>query len=432
MKTSSLKIGHWVLGVMALSTSAVLSQAVIEVPEPVATKPPPPETSAKIQKQADEILKETSVVRGLKVLHSVPCAIQSRAGVEDMLQTEMKKQLGKDTLKATDIYLQRLKLVPANFDLKKYYLKMMDEQLAGYYDAKVKKFYTTTRVDSRQLETIMSHELTHALQDQHFDLKRLEKFPAHESDGKIALSALAEGDATLTMVQYTARSPLRALNMIASTVMPESKSSDILISGPAVLREGLTFPYMQGMAFVSHLHRSGGWPAVNRAYKQLPASTEQIMHPEKYLAREAPIKVPLHNLSNRLGAGWKLLDHDVNGEFSFYLILNEHLKDQQAATNGSAGWAGDRYAVYGGPHNTALIAQVTLWDSIADAREFADTYAQSVQQRENIQAKPKAQTWQWKLKKGGVWMRLQGKRVVILEGDFNQKNAASLAAPLMK
>ncbi len=320
------------------------------------------------------------------------------------------------------IYLKQLKLAPANFNLPDYYLKMMDEQLAGYYDPQTARFYATSRVDRLQLQTVMAHELTHALQDQHFDLSRLEKWPKHDSDARLAMQALVEGDATLAMMHYTARNPFRSVALLASTLFAGS-SSQTFLAAPQVLQESLTFPYVNGMTFVSALYQRGGWPAINKAFQQLPASSEQILHPEKYQAHEKPVSIPLRDVTRQLGKGWKLLDHDVNGEFGLYLILKEHLKDNSEASEAAAGWAGDRYAIYRGSKGANLITQVTLWDSESDARQFAQAYIRHAATRTKTKSTLKNNALLWRSGNSLIWLQRQGKKVIVLEGAFSQSRS---------
>lgn len=386
-------------------------------------------TASEAQKLADSVLRETSVVRGLNTKKMVPCTIQSPDATQAMLQDSMRDNISSNEVTAMTIYLKQLTLAPPGFDLPKYYLKMMDEQLAGYYDPKTDKFYATSRVDRLQLQTVMAHELTHALQDQHFDLSRLDKWPKHESDSRLALQSLVEGDATLAMMQYTARNPFRSVALLASTLFA-GDSSKTFQAAPMVLQDSLTFPYTNGMSFVSALHRKGGWPAVNKAFKQSPVSTEQILHPEKFLSQEKPVSVAFRDLTKQLGQGWKLLDHDVNGEFGLYLTLKSGLNNQSEAYTAAEGWAGDRYAVYQGPNGANLITQVTLWDSEPDAHQFADAYSRFAAKRTKIKPTAKNGAQLWLSQNSNIWLQRRGKKVIILESALLNRDPALLARNL--
>jgi hypothetical protein len=159
-------------------------------------------------------------------------------------------------------------------------------------------------------------------------------------------------------------------------------SSELMDHAPRALRDSLLFPYEQGLKWVSEIHKRGGWAQVSQAFTDLPQSTEQILHVEKYLAHEAPVKINLQDISSTLGAGWKRIDYDVNGEWSYYLILDEFLKSDAESERAAAGWSGDRYAVYEGPNaGDLLLVQRTVWDTEKDAQEFYDAYAKRTTRR---------------------------------------------------
>ncbi len=276
---------------------------------------------------------------------------------------------------------------------------------------------------------VMAHELTHALQDQHFNLRRFENWPKGDSDAELAVHSLIEGDATLAMTLYMAKNPLVAFAFMRS-LGSSSTSSDQFKQAPRALRESLVFPYEQGVEWATQLYKKGGWSLVSRAFTKIPQSTEQIMHPEKYFASEVPVKVTVPEVRNLLGAGWKRVDYDVNGEWSYYLILDQFLNNQGESKRAAAGWAGDRYEVYEGPKpGEAFIAQLSVWDTENDAQEFFDAYTKRTWRRYPA-AEPQdtrlthtdlLQTMNnglqaWQTSEGQVSIEVRGSRVLILEG----------------
>jgi hypothetical protein len=177
---------------------------------------------------------------------------------------------------------------------------------------------------------------------------------------------------------------------------------------------------------------------VSNAFTELPQSTEQILHPEKYFAHEAPVKVNLPDVRGLLGSRWKRIDYDVSGEWSYYLILDQFLNSPAESRRAAAGWGGDRYEIYEGSQPGAVfIAQLTVWDTENDAREFFDAYAKRTRLRyENAKAKAVAsqpgQTdrHEWSTSEGGVAVELRGKRVLIVEGVPGNTNANALTKAL--
>ena len=204
---------------------------------------------------------------------------------------------------------------------------------------------------------------------------------------------------------------------------------------PRALRETLLFPYEQGMAWAFQVQRRGGWGLLSRAYTDLPQSTEQILHADKYLAREAPVKVEMPDLSSRLGANWKRTDYDVNGEWSFYLILDEYLNVTSESKQAAAGWSGDRYALYEeGNTGVVVLAQLSVWDTEEDARQFFDAYAKRTPLRYKDAAaekvdlsEPASRTWRRVRRGHDGTPRL---RVDIIEGVPEKANARELMRSL--
>lgn len=398
----------------------------------VKAKPAPAKISPQsAQQMVTRVLRETSQLRGLSIKRAVPSGLTSRAKVERMIAEQIATEISGEEIAATEILLRQLGLAPKNFDLRKTYVRLLGEQVAGYYSSKNGTFYTSDTVSPLELETVMAHELTHALQDQHFDLKRLENWPRHDSDAQLAFSALVEGDATLVMSQYMTKSPLRALGMLVSAFKNPS-GGQTLRETPAILVEGLTFPYVKGLDFATNLYQDGDWPQVSAAFRRLPQSTEQILHFEKYLAREAPVKVPLRDLKPVLGQNWTLLDHDVNGEIGAALITNEFLKNRAASDEAAKGWGGDRYSVYRNAKNAVLVVQDTVWDSEIEARQWREAYARRSTARFNRGPQKRGALQIWNAAPDGVWMEQRGRRVLILEGTIGAFNPEKIVAALRK
>ena len=228
--------------------------------------------------------------------------------------------------------------------------------------------------EGADLESIMAHELTHALQDMHFDLDRL-LTSATNSDQLIARQALVEGGATLVeLLVENARADMapdsilqRVINDALNVMPPEGP--------PGFLFEQYHTPYVRGQAFVFALKRYGGWDAVNRAYINLPASSEHILHPDKYIAGESPEKIALPALAREPFAGdWESLDRNTLGELGFRNIFNAF--DIDTARVAAAGWHGDQYAVFKHrqENNTFAFVLFTTWDTEQDATEFTTAY----------------------------------------------------------
>lgn len=379
--------------------------------------------SAAVTAATTEVLQETSELRKLSILRPVKSGAQSRPEIERMIMKNLDEDTTPEEMHATEISLKKLGLVPQDFQYRPFIVSLLTEQVAGYYDPKEQEFFLADWIDVDGQKPVIAHELTHALQDQHFNLRRFEKWPKGDSDAELAAHSLVEGDATLAMQLYIMRNPMRAIAMLRS-IEASGSSSEQIDKAPRALRESLLFPYQRGLAWVQSLFKREGWARVSQAFTDLPQSTEQIMHVEKYFAHEAPVHLTQPDISGSLGKGWKRVDYDVNGEWSFYLILDEYLKSEAESERAASGWGGDRYAVYEGKNRgEVMISQLTSWDSEKDAREFFDAYAKRTVRRydgaEMIETLDGAaisrRVWRTATE-GTVLMERNGSRVLVLEG----------------
>jgi len=383
---------------------------------------------AAIVSMTAEMLRETSELRELSILRNVKSGAQSRSEIERMIVKNLDTDTTPAEMHAAEVFLKVFGLAPEEFAYRAFLIKLLTEQVAGYYDPKVQEFYLADWIDLDGQKPVMAHELTHALQDQHFNLKRFENWPKGDSDAELAAHALIEGDATLAMTLYMTKNPLVALAFIRSLGGQETATEQFK-QAPRALRESLLFPYEEGSAWATQLYKRGGWEMVSRAFTTLPQSTEQILHAEKYFAYEAPQKVSLPDFKNVLGPAWKRLDYGVNGEWGNYLILDEFLNDTTESKRASAGWGGDRFALYEtGKPAEFFVAQLTAWDTPLDAREFFDAYAKRTAKRypgaQELQAT--SERIEWQTSAGGIALELRGSRVAIVEGFPTSSDANTL------
>ncbi|HZH90801.1 MAG TPA: hypothetical protein VEX70_09340 [Pyrinomonadaceae bacterium] len=426
----ALTAGLWPAG-------ASRSAAQVAAPQRPSTAAVNPR-SASVAAATADVLKETGEIRQLGVLRAVVSGAQSRAEIERMLVRNLDEQTTPAELHASELALKKFGLVPANFAMRSFLIELLTEQVAGYYDPKSREFYLADWIDLDGQQPVIAHELTHALQDQHFNLRRFENWPKGDSDAELAAHALVEGDATLVMTFYVMRDIKRVAAMMKS-MNAGASASEKIERAPRVIRDSLLFPYKQGMEWTSHVYRRGGWPLVSEAFKNLPQSTEQILHADKYFAREAPVKVSLPDIAGLLGKGWTRLDYDVNGEWGYFQILDEFLRAEKESQKAVEGWGGDRFALY---ENRAtrqvLLAQLTTWDTEADATEFFDAYVKRTERRypaavaDTRASVPPRTRRAWRTTgEGAVVLERQGARVAILEGLPEKADAGALLKKVM-
>jgi hypothetical protein len=398
---------------------------------------------AAIVEATSNVLEETSKIRELPILQPVKSGAQSRAQIENMLVKNLYEQMTTAEMHATEVAYRKLGLAPATFEYRPFIIKLLLEQIAGYYDPVTREFYLADWLELETQKPVMAHELTHALQDQHFNLRRFQKWPHGDSDAQLAAHSLIEGDATLAMMVYMAKNPLVALAFTRS--LNTGVSTEQFNQAPRALRESLIFPYLQGSQWATSVYKRDGFGGLSKAFTNLPLSTEQILHPEKYFAYEKPLKITLPDMSSLLNKAlstqnsalstspaWRRIDSDVNGEWGYYLVLDQFLNSPAESRRAAAGWAGDRYDVYEGPEGQACIAQISAWDTETDAREFFDAYVKRTQLRyPNLKLltdsqHPTSDTLKtWQTNEGQVVMELRGLRVTIVEGLSQQLDATN-------
>ncbi len=337
----------------------------------------------------DSLLQEAGALRHLKVLRPVRSGTKSRSEIEAIVIKDFGESSSPAEIEAQRKMLVAFGLIAPDFKYREFIISLLTEQVAGFYQARSKEFFLADWNDASLAKPIMIHELTHALQDQHFDLSRFEKWPPGDGDRELAIHALIEGDATAVMFDYLlkpsgldiARLPVSIASL--SETMSNDLSKDrekVLASAPAAIRESLLFPYTAGCGFVQELIRREQWEGVSRAYHDLPQSTEQILHIEKYTSREMPITILPANVTSVLGSGWRKLAEEINGEFGYSLILGEYLTKADAR-KAAAGWGGDRAVLYENAKGDLLVVHLSEWDSPSEAQEFFEAYSSRLSKR---------------------------------------------------
>jgi hypothetical protein len=377
----------------------------------------------------NEVLRETSELRQLAILRPVQSSAQSRTEIQHMIVQSLDEGTTPGQMHAAEVTLKKLGLAPADFQMRPLIIRLLTEQVAGYYDPKRQQFHLADWIDVDGQKPVMAHELTHALQDQHFNLRRFEHWPKGDSDAELAAHALIEGDATLAMTMYVTSNPLRALSFLKSLSTTEVATEE-LNKAPRAVRETLLFPYQEGLKWTNTVYQYGGWANVSKAFTQLPQSTEQILHAEKYFVHEPPMKVNLPNISSLLGrGGWRRLDSDVNGEWGFYLVLDQFLKSPSESRRAAAGWGGDHYEIFENRRGQVCYVSISSWDTERDAREFFDAYVARSRLRYPAGSVSSAHdSWSARTSEGNVLIELRDKTVVAIEGLPASASIKAIAA----
>ncbi len=339
-------------------------------------------------------------LRKIPFKHEVKRDVTKRDQLKAMLIKEFEEDQTPEEFYANEMAMKAFGLIPRSLDLKALMVQVYSEEIAAFYDPKTETMHLIEEPESKTKEkptllerlfgkhegfdkdenkTVIAHELTHALADQHYDLERLQDDAKHDDDRALAVSALIEGEATLAMmgagmddwdgskiVQMPAADLDRGLSLM-SPFLSIIGGGKTMRTAPPIVAESMIFPYLRGMVFCATLANRGGWKSVDEAYRRPPVSTEQIIHPEKYLAKlDLPMILDLGKLTP--GAPWKELGRNVLGELQTSVLLG------RSGAKAAAGWDGDRYAVFETPEKKLGLVWLSTWDSEADAREFAESY----------------------------------------------------------
>lgn len=360
---------------------AILLLLVLALPV-IAQDAIPPELDVHL----DTLVSITEQIRELDTITPVERAFPTREDTIAYLTRLYDETLSLDDWERQTAFYGALDMLPDDVNLRDVYLNLLGSQVAGFYDTETRLmnvlplgFRGETNLALTE-QIIFVHEYTHALQDQYFQLDAItedETGVERSPDQALAITSLIEGDASAVMTVYSqaiaTQNPLAAVVLLAETF--QSGGLTLPEGTPGMLVRELTFPYETGMAFVTELYQVGGWEAVNAAYATLPLSTEQIIHPEKYMSGEAPQIVGSYALSDTLPE-WTSLYDTTLGEF----YLREHLRsglNSLEARDAAAGWGGDRFQLLINPETGDQAWTLSaLWDTVDDANEFFVYYTE--------------------------------------------------------
>lgn len=370
--------------------------------------------------KVQEIQRTLVAIRGLKFTAEVPIEVKKEAEIRSYLEAELLKHYGEEKMKAMGLAYAKLGLLPSGVDLKKTLLDFYPAQVAAFYDPKGDKLVlpedfgaglllgTAQFLAKRDIlgEMVLAHELTHALQDQHFALeRRLER--ADNDDRILALRAIVEGDATLAgFSAVLGRTDFDLLPTIGKQIETElrQKRSDFPEIPKSIL-EQLLFQYYGGVPFVSRMLEERGWLGVNFLYSAPPLSTEQVLHPEKYFDYpDPPTRIDLRSLSQLFAPDWREIENNVLGELMVEVLFREFLS-QEEATVAAEGWDGDRFVAFRRGEEVSFI-WATVWDLAQHAGEFFHRYREILSKKYG--AAEAAATH--------AYIEQRGQSVVIVEG----------------
>jgi len=339
----------------------------VRVPQGVPIRP-------SLQKQVSALMTDVERVRGLRFERRISPRFLTPADFRVYYRAMLAREWPQAQRQAQEDTLIMFGLASPSFNINRVLEDDPTDSILGFYELASKRMFIIGRPNDLDPanKVTLAHELTHALQDQHFRTQAMYARTRDNEDAELAFRALVEGDATLAEMLY-----------VGDTKIDESKAQvaarqdgttfTSVSSGPAVLTLKTIFPYLYGTKWVEQLYRKGGWAAVDRAYADPPQSTEQVLHPEKYLRRDQPTWVELPRLDSALGPMWQQVTENTMGELQVLaMCLSQGVEVADKATSG---WDGDRYRIYRYGEGKVLVWE-SVWDTEEDARQIEQALRQ--------------------------------------------------------
>jgi hypothetical protein len=355
------------------------------------------------QSRIDFVINQTQQIRNLSLKKKIEIKIFNKEQLRAYFEKEFQEEYPEEKLKNLEKAYKKIGLIPQDANLLALLSDFKADEVVGIYDDVTKEIYLVNEARSNSFsielvqllagrdsisDMVLSHEMTHALQDQHFDLKRIGELCQNNQDFDLATSALIEGDA-----DYTSQGLLNPLiipdhRRLGYLELPEAYLTDeTLRKSPKFLVIPFVFQYLYGAGFIHSLIHTGPASAnrfdrINAAFANLPKSTEQIIHPKKYhFQPDQPTPVTLAKVKALLPNTLKVLEEETMGQLIMGVWVAEHLGTNWGYRV-SEGWDGDRYAVLEDPASGRLIyVQLAVFDAEIDSIQYFDACKLMVPQR---------------------------------------------------
>ena len=346
---------------------------------------PTPLSSAELSAIYSQINQQVRAIRGLDEKTPVQPTILSKAEMAALLTKQVAADSPPASVAADERLYHALGVLPKGDKLTDVYGSLLESQVAGLYVPTDKKLYVVSKDGGvGPIEKVYySHEYTHALQDQNFDLVRFQPDSlADQGDRQLARQAVVEGDAYVTMTYWLQQNlpPADLGAVLAAGNDPQAQQA--LQQIPPLVASQILFAALQGTVWALGLQLKGGYPAIDAAFADPPDSTEQILHPDKWASREKPIDVKLPaDLATKMGAGWSVGLQDTFGEHQLGTWITAAVPTgglPEPPPESAAGWGGDRMALLDGPDSAWAVVFKTVWDTDKDAIEFETAVAPRV------------------------------------------------------
>lgn len=389
---------------------------------------------------------------GLPIKHAVKHKLTSRDEVQKFIEKRMKDDPDRKRMEESEFVMKKFGLLPNDFNLSKFMVSMLREQVAGYYDTKTKTMNLLDWLPPEVQKPVMAHELTHALQDQYVNLDKWEDADTPEGkklslpeqlaldEERVARQSVTEGQAMLVLIDYSlvpvgsssADSP-DAVKMMEDQMM-DGTGSPVFASAPLYIKRAMMFAYREGTEFERQVLVSGGKQgAFKGTLDRPPQDTREVMQPRTYLAGEHTPLLTVPNYDKVLGRGWQQIDFGALGQFDVNVLI-ELYADADTAKDLTPDWRGGYYYAAhrkGTPAQDVAFIYVSKWSDEDAASDFAHLFADSWKQRYQTlrtdapQGKEQSNTTLKQTDKGLVSVERAGSVVIAIE-SFPPEEAGRL------
>jgi hypothetical protein len=354
----------------------------------------------------------------LKFKADIPVKYFDKKKLKTYVEVLFEKEYPDALAEKEELFLRLMGFVKnANIDLNKERIKIFIDNAGGLYNEKTGELIVLEeyRETNYMNSMILVHELRHGIQDQYFDLSKLlgACTPSDFDDRRLALLAAIEGDATLILLKFGDFDPGTLVsNYKADALLSFSpRGNNARVSNaPDIVKHRLTMPYIEGLKFVNYILKKKKWKGVNKILESPPVSSEQVLHPAKYLKKEMPVRVDIRFKPE----GYTLYHSGVIGEY----YLNILLLTKNTYMDYAAGWGGDRFEIYRkAPRSSYFFIWESLWDTEEACANFYHVFKLFLE---------KAYTINFRDGKTGGYMFIAGKSAVTLNSGYffihKQKN----------
>jgi hypothetical protein len=352
-----------------------------------------------------EAMPRIEQATGLKFKTPPKVEVRTKEQVRDFLLKQFDEATPAAQLSGEEKAYKLLGLIPDTMNLRAFFVRVLTEQVVGYYDPKAKALFVVEGADEQVVGITITHELVHALQDQYVNLDSIQR-SGSSNDRLGAAQALIEGEAQFEQISIMLGGPDQietrlpgAWDRVREEIRNRQGEMPVFATAPMVIQESLLFPYLSGAEFVRRVKEKRGSVDL---FRDIPRSTEQILHPQLFLAT-TPDEPTTPVLPAPRGAT-KVYDNDM-GEFGTRLVVFDYLRDPQTAQRAAAGWDGDRFMVVENGAERGFVWAI-VWDSQIEAAEFSDAMIRAATRRTGSRER--------RLANGGTSFAYKGRTISVL------------------